>query len=40
MISLTTDHKFVVREGVDEVINRVVAFKRRVHAPAGLRLGE
>lgn len=32
VISLTTDHKWVVRESVEDVIARVIAFKRRIHA--------
>lgn len=32
VISLTTDHKWVVRESVDEVVARVVEFKRRIYA--------
>lgn len=32
VISLTTDHKWVVRESVDVVVARVVEFKRRIHA--------
>lgn len=32
VITLTTDHKWVVREGVEEVIERVVAYKRRIYA--------
>lgn len=37
VISLNNDHKWVVREGVEDVIDRVVAFKRRIYAqfPAG-----
>lgn len=31
VISLTTERKFIVREPVDEVISRVVAYRRRVH---------
>lgn len=38
VISLTNDHKWVVRESVDDVIARVVAFKRRIHA-IGLPMG-
>jgi flagellar protein FlbD len=32
VITLTNDHKWVVREGVEEVINRVVEYKRRIHS--------
>ena len=39
VISLTNDHKWVVRESVDEVVARVVAFKRRIHAVGSLPMG-
>ena len=35
VISLTTERKFVVREPADEIIARVVAFRRRIAWPAG-----
>jgi flagellar protein FlbD len=34
VISLTTGHKFVVLEPADEVIRRVIAFRREILAPA------
>ncbi|HEY9722505.1 MAG TPA: flagellar FlbD family protein [Oscillatoriaceae cyanobacterium] len=37
VITLNNEHRWVVREGVHEVIERVVAYKRRIHAgPLGL----
>lgn len=35
VISLTTGQKFVVLEGADEVVDRVVEFRRRIAAQAG-----
>ncbi|MEB3222948.1 MAG: flagellar FlbD family protein [Candidatus Sericytochromatia bacterium] len=36
VLKLTTEHTYVVREGVDEIIERVVAFRRRLLAgPTG-----
>ena len=35
VITLTNGHHFVVREGVDELIARVVTFRRRIHAGLG-----
>lgn len=32
VITLINDHKWVVREGVEEVLERVVAYKRRIYA--------
>ncbi|MFP5502175.1 MAG: flagellar FlbD family protein [Candidatus Sericytochromatia bacterium] len=32
VVSLTSDRKWIVRESIEEVIDRVVAFKRSVHA--------
>jgi len=32
VVSLTTGQKFMVRESADEVIERVIDFRRRVHA--------
>jgi flagellar protein FlbD len=37
VISLTTGHKFVVLESADEVVRRVVAFRREISAPGGVR---
>jgi len=34
VITLTTERKYVVREPVDEIIKRVVAYKRACMAPA------
>jgi flagellar protein FlbD len=36
VISLTTGHKFVVLESADEVVRRVIAFRREIlaHSPA------
>jgi flagellar protein FlbD len=31
VITLTTGHKYIVRETVDEVIRRVVAYKRAIY---------
>jgi flagellar protein FlbD len=41
VLSLTTQHKLIVRDSPDEVVERVIAYQRRVHAgpvvvPAGL----
>lgn len=37
VLSLTTDQKYVVREDVEEVVSRVVAYKRAIHqGPRGL----
>ena len=33
VISLTTGHKFVVLESADEVVRRVVAFRREIFLP-------
>lgn len=34
VITLTGDEKFMVKEGVDEVVNRVIAYKRQwMYAP-------
>lgn len=35
VITLTTGHKVIVQESVDEVIRLVVAFKRLIHQPEG-----
>lgn len=32
IISLTTKSKYVVRDSVDEVINRIIQYRRRLHA--------
>lgn len=34
VITLTTERKYVVREPVDEIVGRVVAYKRACMAPA------
>ena len=34
VITLTTEHKYVVRESVDEIVSRVVSYKRACMAPA------
>jgi flagellar protein FlbD len=34
VISLTTGHKFVVLESADEVVRRVVAFRREILLPS------
>lgn len=33
VITLTTGHKVIVQESVDEVIRLVVAYKRAIHQP-------
>lgn len=33
VITLTTGHKIIVQESVDEVVRLVVAYKRAVHQP-------
>lgn len=33
VITLTTGHKLIVQQSVDEVVQRVVAFKRACHTP-------
>ncbi|HEY9856692.1 MAG TPA: flagellar FlbD family protein [Stenomitos sp.] len=38
IVSLTTNQRYVVRESVDEVIERVAEFKRRSHPDARLFL--
>ncbi len=35
VITLTTGHKLIVQESVDEVVQRVVSFKRACHTPLG-----
>jgi flagellar protein FlbD len=35
VITLTTGHKLIVQESVDEVVRLVVAFKRACHTPLG-----
>jgi flagellar protein FlbD len=40
VITLSNEHKWVVRETPEEVIERVVAYKRRVYALGALGLGE
>ena len=35
VITLTTGQIVLVRETSDEVVDRVVAFRRRIHAPLG-----
>ena len=37
ILSLTNDKKVVVREPADEIIEKVVAFKRRIHLPMVVR---
>lgn len=37
VLSLTTDQKYVVREDVEEIVSRVVAYKRAIfQGPCGL----
>ncbi len=37
VLSLTTDQKYVVREDVEEIVSRVVAYKRAIfQGPRGL----
>lgn len=33
VITLTTGHKIIVQESVDEVVRLVVAYKRAIHLP-------
>jgi len=33
VVTLTTGHKLIVEESVDEVIRRVIEFKRACHTP-------
>jgi len=33
VVTLTTGHKLIVEESVDEVIGRVIEFKRACHTP-------
>ena len=35
VVTLTTGNAVVVSDGLDEIRERVVAFKRRIHAPSG-----
>jgi len=37
VVTLTTGHKLIVEESVDEVIRRVVEFKRACHTPLAER---
>lgn len=32
VVSLTTGHKYIVREGVDDVVARIVSYKRAIFA--------
>lgn len=34
VITLTTGHKILVEEPLDEVVRRVIAYKRAIHQPA------
>ncbi|MBM3260022.1 MAG: flagellar FlbD family protein [Candidatus Sericytochromatia bacterium] len=36
VVTLTTDRKYVVRESVDELINRIIAYRRACAVPLGL----
>ena len=40
VISLTNGQKFVVKESADEVIERVIQFRRRILCAGGERTGE
>lgn len=35
VLTLTTGEKFVVRESAADVLDRVIAYRRRVYAPGG-----
>jgi flagellar protein FlbD len=37
VITLTTGQILRVRETADQVVTRIVDFRRRIHSPAGLR---
>ncbi len=37
VITLTNGHRFVVREAADELVERIVAYRRRIHALPGTR---
>ena len=37
VISLTTGHKIVVLESADEVVKRVIAFRREIYKPEAAR---
>ncbi|MEB3328543.1 MAG: flagellar FlbD family protein [Candidatus Sericytochromatia bacterium] len=39
VVKLTTEHTFVVREGVEELVERVVAYRRRILAGTGPTTG-
>ncbi|HEY9899735.1 MAG TPA: flagellar FlbD family protein [Pantanalinema sp.] len=39
IVALTSNQRYVVQESVDEVIERVAAFKRRCHPDVRLILG-
>jgi flagellar protein FlbD len=39
IVALTSNQRYVVQESVDEVVERVAAFKRRCHPDARLFLG-
>ena len=34
VISLSTGQRLMVRESAEEIVNRVVEFRRRIHAPS------
>ncbi len=45
VMTLTSEHKFVIRESIDEVVARVIAFKRQIFggvviSPPGVLPGE
>ena len=40
VISLTTGQKFVVMEAPEEIVRRIVDYRRRIAQPAGAEAGE
>lgn len=40
IVALTNDHRFVVRESIDELLERIAAFRRRCHPGVRSVIGE
>lgn len=38
VLTLTTDHKYVVREDVEEIVSRIVSYKRAIFVEGPRRL--
>ena len=39
VVTLTSGNKLLVRDSMDEVREKIIEFKRRIHGPAGLPIG-